>query len=144
MRLATYFSQLLAGVTNAQIITDLPGHAFPGATERIPFTITEADQRIDVVVLTEVPAAIRLTLTGVRDCVKKVLPALSWRRTLADGRVSVPHPADSQGCPAHEHRADCEQAGAGDVLTGRAPGGSGRQVERASLGDARRVVLPDR
>jgi hypothetical protein len=36
-----------------------------------------------------------VNLDGVRDCVKKVLPALSWRRTLADGRVSVPHPADS-------------------------------------------------
>jgi Common central domain of tyrosinase/von Willebrand factor type A domain len=64
MRLAKYFSQLLAGVTNVQIVTDPPGFVAPGTTERVPFTLTEADQRADVIVLTEAPFAIQLSLTA--------------------------------------------------------------------------------
>lgn len=64
MRLAKYFSQILAGVTNAQVVTDPPGFVLPGQTERIPFTLTEADQRCDVILLTEAPFAVDLTVTA--------------------------------------------------------------------------------
>jgi hypothetical protein len=64
MRLAKYFSQVLAGVTNAQIVTDPPGFVLPTRTEQVSFPLTEADQRCDVIVLTEAPDAVKLTLTA--------------------------------------------------------------------------------
>ena len=64
MRLAKYFTQVLAGVTNAQIVTDPSGFVTPGVTERVSFDLTEADRRCDVIVLTEAPLAIGLTLTA--------------------------------------------------------------------------------
>lgn len=64
MRLAKYFVQVIAGVTNTQIVTDPPGFVMPGRTEKIPFVLTEADQRCDVILLTEAPGAVNLTLTA--------------------------------------------------------------------------------
>lgn len=64
MRLAKYFSQIIAGVTNVQIVTDPSGFVPAGHTEKVPFVLTEADQRCDVIVLTEAPDAVRLTLTA--------------------------------------------------------------------------------
>jgi hypothetical protein len=63
MRLAKYFVQVLAGVTNVQIVTDPPGYVTPGITAKVPFVLTEADQRCDVILLTEAPGAVTLTLT---------------------------------------------------------------------------------
>lgn len=64
MRLAKYFVQVLAGVTNVQIVTDPPGFVMPGQTKQVPFVLTEADQRSDVILLTEAPGAVKLTLTA--------------------------------------------------------------------------------
>lgn len=64
MHLAKYFTQVLAGVTNTQIVTDPPGFVQSGRTEKVPFVLTEADQQCDVIVLTEAPFALRLTLTA--------------------------------------------------------------------------------
>ena len=64
MRLAKYFVQVLAGITNVQIVTDPPGFVTPGRTEKVPFVLTEADQRCDVILLTEAPGAVNLTLTA--------------------------------------------------------------------------------
>jgi hypothetical protein len=64
MRLAKYFSQVVAGVTNTQIVTDPPGYVKAGETAHVPFLLTEADQRCDVIVLTEAPGAVHLTVTA--------------------------------------------------------------------------------
>ncbi|HEX6714695.1 MAG TPA: tyrosinase family protein [Thermoleophilaceae bacterium] len=64
MRLAKYFSQVLAGVTNAQIVTDPTGFAAPGLTEQVPFALTEADRRCDVILLTEAPSVLKLTVAA--------------------------------------------------------------------------------
>ena len=64
MRLAKYFSQVIAGVKNTQIVTDPSGFVQAGITEKVSFVLTEADQRCDVIVLTDAPGAIRLTLTA--------------------------------------------------------------------------------
>lgn len=64
MRLAKYFTQVLSGVTNTEIVTDPPGFVMPGSTVKIPFPLTEADGRCDAIVLTEAPFAIKLTLTA--------------------------------------------------------------------------------
>jgi hypothetical protein len=74
MRLAKYFSQLLAGVTNAQIVTDPSGFVLPGQTDKVPFALTEADRRTDVIVLTEAPFAITLTLTAPDGTVVSAAP----------------------------------------------------------------------
>lgn len=42
-RLSKYFLQILAGVTNTNIIVDPSGYIAPGAKVRIPFRVTEAD-----------------------------------------------------------------------------------------------------
>jgi hypothetical protein len=62
MRLAKYFSQMLAGVTNAQIVTDPTGFASPALVEKVAFALTEADRRCDVILLTEAPFATTLTV----------------------------------------------------------------------------------
>ena len=64
MRLAKYFTQLVAGVRNTQIVTDPDGMVQVGTVEKIPFSLTEADQRCDVIILSEAPEALELTLTA--------------------------------------------------------------------------------
>lgn len=64
MCLAKYFTQVLSGVTNAQIVTDPPGFVQPGKTVKIPFTLNEADARCDAIVISEAPGAIKLSLTA--------------------------------------------------------------------------------
>jgi hypothetical protein len=51
-------------VTNVQIVTDPPGFVLPGHTVKMPFVLTEADQRCDVIVLSEAAGALKLTLTA--------------------------------------------------------------------------------
>ena len=64
MRLAKYFSQVVAGVRNTQIVTDPPGFVQAGTTEKVPFDLTESDQLCDVIVLTDAPGVVNLTLTA--------------------------------------------------------------------------------
>lgn len=54
-RLAKYFLQILAGVTNAQIAVDPSGVLQGKAGHRIPFWICEADFGMDVIVLSPAP-----------------------------------------------------------------------------------------
>jgi hypothetical protein len=55
MLLSKYFLQILAGVTNAQIVADPSGVLVRGAEHRIPFWITEADYGMDLIVLSPAP-----------------------------------------------------------------------------------------
>jgi hypothetical protein len=57
-RLTKYFLQVLAGITNANVITDPHGVLSPGAEHRIPFDVTEADYGLDAFVLSPVPQAL--------------------------------------------------------------------------------------
>lgn len=50
-RVAKYYLQILAGVRNDQIVVDPEGRLRPGDQRLIPFDVTEADRRIDVVLL---------------------------------------------------------------------------------------------
>lgn len=61
-RLAKYYQQILAGVTNQDIITDPEGAILPGQVHRIPFRLNEADITTDVIALTPAPGAIRFAL----------------------------------------------------------------------------------
>jgi hypothetical protein len=88
MRLAKYFSQMLAGVTNAQIVTDPTGFAAPALVEKVPFALTEADRRCDAILLTEAPFATTLTViapdgtkvTGAPDATELDAPAMRCLR----------------------------------------------------------------
>ncbi|MDQ6907016.1 MAG: M64 family metallo-endopeptidase, partial [Chloroflexota bacterium] len=61
-RLAKYFLQILAGITNANVILDPQGYLVYGAEQRIPFTVTEADMGLDVILLSPAPYAIDFEL----------------------------------------------------------------------------------
>ena len=49
--LQKYFLQILAGVSNADVVLDPDGQLVPGAVHRIPFLLTEADAGVDVILL---------------------------------------------------------------------------------------------
>jgi hypothetical protein len=50
-RLTKYFLQILAGVTNAEIVTDPQSAVQPGQIHRIPFILSEAEHSADVILL---------------------------------------------------------------------------------------------
>lgn len=52
-RLSKYFLQILAGVTNNQIILDPSGFIASGSVERIPFQVTEADIDCTAILMTD-------------------------------------------------------------------------------------------
>ncbi|MGR9046419.1 MAG: M64 family metallopeptidase [Gammaproteobacteria bacterium] len=62
MRLSKYFLQILAGVTNAQIVADPSGVLDRNSEHRIPFRICEADYGMDLIVLSPAPYAIDFQL----------------------------------------------------------------------------------
>lgn len=49
--LQKYFAQVLAGATNAAIVVDPAGSVVPGRKAVVPFDLTDADIRADVLVL---------------------------------------------------------------------------------------------
>lgn len=55
-RIAKYFLQILAGVTNNSIVTDPTGNLIPGMSVRIPFQLNEADIDATVILLADLPA----------------------------------------------------------------------------------------
>jgi hypothetical protein len=54
-RLQKYFLQILAGVTNNNVVTDPNGTIFPGVKVRIPFQLNEADIDTTAILLTDYP-----------------------------------------------------------------------------------------
>jgi hypothetical protein len=52
-RLSKYFMQILAGVTNNEIIVDPTGYVAPGVTIRVPFYINEADIECTALLMTD-------------------------------------------------------------------------------------------
>ncbi|QEA37737.1 VWA domain-containing protein [Pistricoccus aurantiacus] len=54
-RLTKYFLQILAGMTRGDIVRDPSGSIAPGAKQRIPFQLTEADVEATVILLTDLP-----------------------------------------------------------------------------------------
>ncbi|HZV69837.1 MAG TPA: M64 family metallopeptidase [Saprospiraceae bacterium] len=62
MRLNKYFIQILAGITNAQIVADPRGVLDITSEHRIPFWICEADYGMDLIILSPVPQVIDFQL----------------------------------------------------------------------------------
>jgi hypothetical protein len=61
-RLAKYFLQILAGVTNANVILDPHGELPFNAEHRIPFVVSEADIGLDAFLLTSHPEIVEFAL----------------------------------------------------------------------------------
>jgi hypothetical protein len=57
-RLAKYYQQIIAGVTNQEIVLDPDGWVHPGQVVRIPFFLTETDITARAVLLTDNPSAV--------------------------------------------------------------------------------------
>lgn len=61
-RLAKYYQQIFAGVTNNEVVLDPEGFVGPGQEHRIPFWLNEADITAKGILLTPAPYAIRYVL----------------------------------------------------------------------------------
>jgi hypothetical protein len=60
--LAKYYLQILAGVTNEDIVVDPQGRIRPGQQHRIPFRLNEADVSSSVILLTPAPHVVRFAV----------------------------------------------------------------------------------
>ena len=54
-RLSKYFLQILAAVTNSNIVKDPSGYIFPGQEVRVPFTLNSSDIDATVILMTDTP-----------------------------------------------------------------------------------------
>ncbi len=64
VRLQKYFAQVLAGATNAAIVVDPDGFVPLGGRVEVPFDLTGADIRTDVIVLSDAAAALTTRLVA--------------------------------------------------------------------------------
>ncbi|TDO58991.1 von Willebrand factor type A domain-containing protein [Kribbella sp. VKM Ac-2571] len=60
--LQKYFLQVLAGISNAEVVLDPDGELSVGAVHRIPFQLSDGDSGVDVVLLTPRPEAVDFRL----------------------------------------------------------------------------------
>ncbi len=60
--LQKYFLQILAGISNAEVVLDPDGQLTPQAVHRIPFQLSDADTAVDVVLLTPRPGNVDFRL----------------------------------------------------------------------------------
>ena len=60
--LQKYFLQVLAGITNAEVVLDPDGELPPDVVHRIPFQLSDADSGVEVVLLTPEPDAVDFRL----------------------------------------------------------------------------------
>jgi hypothetical protein len=96
-RLATYYQQIIAGVTNHEIVLDPEGWVQPGAVVRIPFWIADTDILARAIVLTPQPWALQFALeTPEGEIISQgtASPMVEWRAGpgLQLSRVSMPLP----------------------------------------------------
>jgi hypothetical protein len=60
--LQKFFLQVLAGITQAEVVLDPDGELPPGLVDRIPFQLSDADSGVEVVLLTPEPDAVDFRL----------------------------------------------------------------------------------
>ena len=104
-RLSKYFLQVLAGVTNQEIIVDPVGYLRPGVRVRVPVLITNVDAEIAVVLLSPFPKAFDFLLETPNGMqVAPSSPNTTFRRGshLAYYRAQLPAPVS--GAAAHAGR----------------------------------------
>jgi Mg-chelatase subunit ChlD len=84
--LTKYFMQILAGVSNAEVVLDPTGVLVPGQQQRIPFQVTDADMMLDVVLLS--PAAGQVDFRMVTPLGHEITPATAAALAEVDHVVS--------------------------------------------------------
>ncbi len=107
-KLAKYYLQVLAGITNTDIVKDPEDWILPGDKHSIPFELNETDISHDVVVLSPGASALRLTLeTPTGEIVDPAFASTAVGVTYVPGntfsyyRVTLPV-VDSAGVAAQE------------------------------------------
>jgi hypothetical protein len=95
--LEKYFLQILAGISNAEIVLDPDGRVFAGRVERVPFQLTAGDSGVDVMLLAPNTKAIDFRLQTPSGRILEPWRALTepgMRYVLADGltyfRLALP------------------------------------------------------
>jgi hypothetical protein len=95
--LQKYFLQILAGVSNAEVVLDPDGELVPGIVQRIPFQLSDADAGMDVILLSPHVRAIDFRLQTPNGFILEPWRALSepaMRYSLGNGvsyyRVVLP------------------------------------------------------
>lgn len=86
--LQKYFLQILAGISNAEVVLDPDGVLVRGIEHRIPFQLTEADAGVDVILLSRTPQAVDFRLQTPNGFILhpwRALSEASMRWTMADG-----------------------------------------------------------
>lgn len=83
-RLSKFFMQVLAGVTNTNIVTDPSGYLAPGMKVRIPFLLNDTDIDSTVILLTDLPA-IRFYIESPAGDVMDPAQAMALGATFAVG-----------------------------------------------------------
>lgn len=63
-RLQKHFLQILAGVNNAEVVLDPDGSLRRGQTVRVPFTVSDADSGVEVILLTPWPQVVDFRIEG--------------------------------------------------------------------------------
>ncbi len=56
--LKKFFLQILAGISNAEVVLDPTGYLVLGQEQRIPFSLTEMDAGVDVILLCDLPKVV--------------------------------------------------------------------------------------
>jgi hypothetical protein len=108
-QLAKYYLQILAGVTNNDIVLDPEGTVLQGQVVRIPFDVVEEDIEVTAVVVSAFPRALRMGLEGPDgDIFTEVDAATDPTITYAYGQGTV-HlraslPMQKAGRPSHGGR----------------------------------------
>lgn len=108
-RLSKYFVQILAGVTNAEVVVDPDGTLIPKVEARIPFDLNEADYTADAIVLSPAPYAFDFQLetpAGVRID-SSMLGSIPGARFVGGAQISfyrLSLPAVVGGAGAHAGR----------------------------------------
>lgn len=82
--LQKYFLQVLAGVSNAEVVLDPDGELAPGAVHRIPFRLTDADAGADVILLSPYAHAVDFRVQTPSGLIiepwrAEVEPGMRWR-----------------------------------------------------------------
>lgn len=103
-RLSKYFLQILASVTNTNIVKDPSGHIIAGQEIRIPFTLTSTDIEATVILMTDMPI-VQLALETPAGHVVGPAEALSQGAELFVGTNMLYYrmrlPLEARGRPAH-------------------------------------------
>lgn len=77
--LSKYYLQILAGVTNEQVVLDPDGYLQPGDGVKVPFTLTRADSATDVIAMLPSPGLVQFSLyTPLGEMITPASPGVSF------------------------------------------------------------------